>query len=118
MMKILRDHEQQKKNHALRWAAHRLAEYLGSIVKDDEPEEIETYELGQMIKRDKTVEELPSVVYVMQPQSQMEEMGYNDLYYGWDLNHYVPSLIHPNEVLDGALISGSFMPCSSKWSTY
>ncbi|SHJ86987.1 glycine reductase [Dethiosulfatibacter aminovorans DSM 17477] len=110
--------EQQKKNHALRWAAHRLAEYLGSIVKDDEPEEIEVYELGQMIKRDKAVEELPSVVYVMQPQSQMEEMGYNDLYYGWDLNHYVPSLVHPNEVLDGALISGSFMPCSSKWSTY
>ena len=24
----------------------------------------------------------------------------------------------PQEVLDGALISGSFMPCSSKWSTY
>jgi len=26
--------------------------------------------------------------------------------------------MHPNEVLDGAMISGSFMPCSSKWSTY
>lgn len=111
-------HEQQKKNHAIRWAAHRLAEYLGKIVKDLEPEEVETYELGKMIKREKAVEELPSVVYVMQPQSQMEEMGYNDLLYGWDLNHFVPTLMHPNEILDGALISGSFMPCSSKWSTY
>lgn len=111
-------YEQQKKNHAIRWAAHRLAEYLGGIVKNMEPEEVEVYELGQMIKRDKAIEALPSVVYVMQPQSQMEEMGYNDLIYGWDLNHFVPTLVHPNEVLDGAMISGSFMPCSSKWSTY
>lgn len=111
-------YEQQKKNTAIRRAAHRLAEFLGNIVKDLEPEEFETYELGQIIKRDKEIEELPSVVYVMQCQSQMEEMGYNDLVYGWDLNHFIPTLMHPNEVLDGALISGSFMPCSSKWSTY
>ena len=26
--------------------------------------------------------------------------------------------MNPNEVLDGAIIGGSFMPCSSKWSTY
>lgn len=69
-------------------------------------------------RRSSEVRKLPSVVYVMQPQSQMEEMGYNTLFYGWDLNHMVPTLIHPNEVLDGALVSGSFMPCSSKWSTY
>ncbi len=111
-------HEQQKRNHAIRWAAHRLAEYLGGIVKNMQPEEVEIYELEPMIKRNKAIEALPAVVYVMQPQSQMEEMGYNDLLYGWDLNHFVPTLVHPNEVLDGALISGSFMPCSSKWSTY
>lgn len=37
----------------------------------------------------------------MQPQSQMEEMGYNDLIYGWDLNHFVPTFMNPNEILDG-----------------
>ena len=26
--------------------------------------------------------------------------------------------MNPNEVLDGAIISGSFMPASSKWATY
>ena len=26
--------------------------------------------------------------------------------------------MHPNEILDGAMVSGSFMPVSSKWSTY
>ena len=110
--------EQQKKNDALRRAGHKLAEYIGACVKELTPGETEVYELGQMIKRDPEVEKLPSVVYVMQPQSQMEEMGYNDLVYGWDMNHFVPTVMHPNEVLDGALVSGSFMPVSSKWSTY
>ena len=110
--------EQQKKNDALRRAGHKLAEYIAGCVKDLEPEIREIFELGAVIKRSEDVEKLPSVVYVMQPQSQMEELGYNDLVYGWDMNRMLPTFMHPNEVLDGALVSGSFMPVSSKWSTY
>lgn len=111
-------HEQQKKNHAIRWATHRLAEYIGNAVKTLEPEQIDQFILDPITKRSEKLNTLPSVVLVMQPQSQMEALGYNDLVYGWDMNKYVPTLMHPNEVLDGAIISGSFMPCSSKWSTY
>ncbi|NMB13654.1 MAG: betaine reductase [Gallicola sp.] len=111
-------HEQQKKNKAIRWASHLFAEYLGKTVKDLQPDEVEIFELPSLRNRDEAIEKLPSVVLVLQPQSQMEEMGYNDLVYGWDLNHFVPTLMNPNEILDGALISGSFMPSSSKWSTY
>lgn len=110
--------EQQKKNKALRWAGMRLAEYVGSCVKDLEPEDKEVYELEAITKRNNEINKLPSVVMVLQPQSQMEEDGYNDLCYGWDCNRMVPTFMNPNEVLDGAMISGSFMPCSSKWSTY
>lgn len=110
--------EQQKKNRALREAGHKLAEYIALCVKDMEPEEIVPYQLEPITKRSKEVQDLPSVVFVMQPQSQMEEMGYNTLIYGWDANHMLPTFMHPNEVLDGAVISGSFMPCSSKWATY
>jgi glycine reductase len=110
--------EQQKKNKALRWAGHKLAEYIGSVVKDMEPEEVETFELDPVTKRSEDVSKLPSVIFVAQPQAQMEELGYNDLVYGWDTNKMVPVFMHPNEILDGAVISGSFMPCSSKWSTY
>lgn len=110
--------EQQKKNDALRRAGHRLAEYIAQCVKQLQPEDTEVYDLDAMIKRDAGTEKLPSVVYVMQPQSQMEELGYNDLVYGWDMNRMVPTVMHPNEVLDGAIVSGSFMPVSSKWSTY
>lgn len=115
---VFEQKEQQKKNRALRWAGMRLAEYLGACTKDLAPVETEVYELPPITKRDGKVAGLPSVVLVLQPQSQMEEMGYNDLNYGWDCNHMLPTFMHPNEVLDGAMISGSFMPCSSKWSTY
>ena len=115
---VFEQKEQQKKNRALRWAGMRLAEYLGTITKDLTPDEVETFELDPVTKRSKEVNDLPSVVLVLQPQSQMEEGGYNDLNYGWDTNRMLPTFMHPNEVLDGAMISGSFMPCSSKWSTY
>ena len=110
--------EQQKKNTAIRIGSHKFAEYLGNTVKNLEPDDIETLELEPVTKRSEEINKLPSVVLVMQPQSQMEELGYNDLVYGWDMNKFVPTFMHPNEVLDGALISGSFMPSSSKWSTY
>ncbi len=110
--------EQQKKNHALRWGGMYLAEYVGACLKDLKPESEEVFELAPVTKRDEKTNALPSVVLVLQPQSQMEELGYNDLYYGWDTNRMLPTWTHPNEVLDGCMISGSFMPCSSKWSTY
>ena len=110
--------EQQKKNRALRLAGHKLSEYIGACVRPLEPEKIEVFELEPVTKRSAETNNLPSVVYVMQSQSQMEEMGYNDLVYGWDANHMLPTFMNPNEVLDGAIVSGSFMPCSSKWSTY
>ncbi len=111
-------HEQQKKNHALRWAGMRLAEYIGQCVKDMEPENIEVYDLPPLPERDEAVKALPGVVYVLQPQTQMETLGYNTLIYGWDGNHILPTFMHPNELLDGCLVSGSFMPTSSKISTY
>lgn len=111
-------HEQQKKNDALRRAGHKLAEFIGKCVKDLTPESREVYETIPITKRSEAINKLPSVVAVLQPQSQMEAIGYNDLIYGWDMNRYLPTLMSPQEVLDGALVSGSFMPCSSKWSTY
>ena len=111
-------HEQQKRNHALRWAGMRLAEYVGRCVAEMTPEETETWELEPVNRRSAGIQALPSVVYVLQPQTQMEAMGYNTLIYGWDGNHILPTFMHPNEILDGAVVSGSFMPVSSKISTW
>ncbi len=111
-------HEQQKCNHALRWAGHRFAEYLGKIVRELEPLQLEEYDFTPVSEKARQNNGLPNVALVLQPQSQMEIPGYNDLWYGWDLNKFLPTFVSPTEVMDGAMISGSFMPASSKWSTY
>lgn len=111
-------HEQQKCNHALRWAGHRLAEYVGKVIEDVDADDTETYVFDPVLERDEARKDLPNVAIVLQPQSQMEAMGYNDLLYGWDMNHFLPTFMSPTEVFDGCIISGSFMPASSKWSTY
>ena len=111
-------HEQQKCNHALRWAGHRFAEWIGKIAESVEPDATEVYDFDPILKRDQKRNDLPNVAIVLQPQSQMEALGYNDLLYGWDMNRYLPSFLSPTEIFDGAVISGSFMPASSKWSTY
>ncbi len=108
-------YEQQKKNLAIRWASLRLAEYLGAITKNLDSNNIESYKMKDAKDRNNN---LPNVVYMMQSQSQIEEPGFNTLLYGWDMNNFLPTLIHPNEMLDGCFLSGSFMPSSSNWSTY
>lgn len=115
---IFEQKEQQKKNKALRQAVHKLAEYLAGCLKELTTEDWDEYEFRPAAKRSAESPGLPTVVYVMQLQSQMEEEGYNDLVYGWNTNHMVPTFMNPNEILNGAVVSGSFMPCSSKWSTY
>lgn len=110
--------EPRKKDKALRWAGFRLAEYIGKCVRDLEPEEVETYELESISKRSDNINDLPSVVFVPQITAQMDGEIYNELVYGWGANKMLPTYIHPNEILDGAIVGNSFMPSSSKWSTY
>ncbi|MDO5115869.1 MAG: glycine/sarcosine/betaine reductase component B subunit [Synergistaceae bacterium] len=110
--------EQQKRNHAIRWAGLRLAEHIAQCIRDLEPDTLDVYELPPLDARGEEVKKLPGVVYVLQPQTQMEALGYNTLVYGWDGNRMLPTFMHPNEFLDGCLVSGSFMPSSSKISTY
>ncbi len=109
--------EQQKRNLALRWAGIRLAEYLGETVRDLKPEDTEVYSLEPITER-ADIAHLPKVVYITQLDSQMKILGFNTLVYGWDANRMLPSLLHPNEVLDGAITGGSFTPSSSVFATY
>ena len=67
-------YEQQKKNRAIRWASHKFSEYLAKTVLEQTTDDIEEYNFEAVRNRKAEIEKLPSVVLVMQPQSQMEEM--------------------------------------------
>lgn len=82
-------------------AAHLLADYVAKTLKDLEPEEWEEYELepGAAQAEEKG---LPRVAYFMTICSQLA-YGCNDMVFGGDCSNMLSILVHPNEVLDGAL---------------
>jgi glycine reductase len=83
---------------ATRTAGFRLAAHLADCVKSLDAVEKEHFELTPC-------GELPRVVYVYQIQSQA--LWARTFLYGYPLDDQLPILLHPNEVLDGAIVSGN-----------
>lgn len=95
---------------AIRRASLRLAEYLAQRVDDQPPTRAETFELTP------TDADLPRIVYLYQAQSQGTFA--DTLLYGTPIHNLVPTLIHPNETMDGALVSANFVYACFKNPTY
>jgi len=105
--------EKLKSNTYFRLTAHLLAEYVGAVVKDQQPEDWERYELG------KVGGSLPKVALVMHLMTfKKQREGLCTLFYGFDASSILPTLTHPNEVLDGALVSDVLSIAGSRFATY
>ncbi|MDP7643501.1 MAG: glycine/sarcosine/betaine reductase component B subunit [Anaerolineales bacterium] len=97
-------------DNGLRCASLQAAEYLAQATDGGTPDEMQTLQL------DETDEALPRIAYLCQAQSQGI---YSDTYlYGKPIFDMVPTMIHPNEVLDGALVSGNYVYGCFKNPTY
>ena len=96
---------------AVRLAGLKAAVYLGKVCKDMTPDEIEVHELSPV--SDTT---LPRVVYIAPLLS--EGLLHDTYLYGADAKKILPSLIHPNEVMDGAIVSGNCVSACDKHTTY
>jgi glycine reductase len=95
---------------ALRIANLRAAEFLAQLTIGLEPTHTETYELTP------TDSSLPRIVYLYQAQAQGT---LSDTYlYGKTIDNLVPTLIHPNEIMDGAVVSGNYLYACFKNPTY
>jgi len=96
---------------AVRLAGLRAAVYLGKVCKEIAPDEVEVYELSPV-----TDSTLPRVAYVYLLLS--EGLLHDTYVYGVDAKKILPSLIHPNEVMDGAIVSGNCVSACDKHTTY
>ncbi|MBI4320497.1 MAG: hypothetical protein HY675_18565 [Chloroflexi bacterium] len=83
-----------------RSAGLKVASHLARTTLGLEPNAIEIYELGPADGS------LPRVVYV----NQLQEQGLlvHGFVYGQHVENLLPTLIHPNEMLDGAVVSGNY----------
>jgi sarcosine reductase len=91
---------------ALKIAGLKTSAYLARAGRDIDPDETEVFELPPMTARQEGLEGLPRVVYIFQILTlQFEPILGEPVLYGRNVPDMVPTLIHPNEVLDGAITS-------------
>lgn len=95
---------------AVRRAGLRVADHLARLAIDRAPDEVVPFDFSTCDPR------LPRVAYFYQIQGQGNTA---DTYlYGRTIENLVPTLIHPNEVMDGALVSGVHVYAAFKNPTY
>lgn len=100
----------------IRLAGLTAAEFVGEAGRDVEPDEIKTYEMGSHAEESEKYPELPKIAYVEMLISQ--GLLHDGYIYGVNSQLILPTLMHPNEELDGAVISGNCVAACDKITTY
>lgn len=97
-------------------AGLKTSEYLAKFALGTPPDKQEIYEMEALSEKASDAFRLPRVAYLYQIYSHGEMR--DTLYYGEKPRHLIPTLIHPNEVFDGAIITGNYdMPSGMKNET-
>ena len=105
------DHEE-----VVRLAGIKVAEAVGRLGFECEEYESENIEWKPIGEKYQEFPDLPKVVYVYNCMAQ--GLLHDTYFYGRDAKVIVPTMITPNEVMDGAIISGNCVSPGSKTTTY
>ena len=108
--------DKHKYEAALRTAGLKLAVYLAKCCMDSRADEIETFDKGPIAEENAKYPGLPRILYVC--MSIAQGLLHDTYVYGTDLKMSFPFLLHPNEVLDGAVVSGNCVSACDKNTTY
>lgn len=101
-----------------RLAGLEAAAYIARSVHEAgvEADVTETYELPSFAEAMTMHPGLPKVAYLYMLQTQ--GLLHDTYVYGIDAKKIIPTLIHPNEIMDGAIVSGNCVSACDKNSTY
>lgn len=103
--------------HAIKMAGLKAAAYLAVASRNLQPDHLEIYDLLPLPNLDDEVKSLPRIAYIYQLQSQADLC--EPFVYGDNARKLLPTLLHPNELMDGAIVSGNYeMPPCFKNVTY
>lgn len=100
----------------VRLAGLKAAELIGEAGRNVEPDEVLVYEMGSHVEEANKYPNLPKVAYVEMLISQ--GLLHDGYIYGVNSQLILPTLLHPNEELDGAVISGNCVAACDKITTY
>jgi len=91
---------------AQKLAGLKTARYLAQAGQSIEPDEVEIYEIPPLSQITAELEQLPRVAYIFQAYcTSFPAIPGEPILYGDSLRKLIPILVHPNEILDGAIIN-------------
>lgn len=108
--------EKHQYEEAMRVAGLKAAVYLADKCRDAAVDSVEVYEKGTVAEELAKYPDLPPVVHLCMCITQ--GLLHDTYVYGVDLKHCLPTLLHPNEVLDGAMVSGNCVSACDKTTTW
>lgn len=89
---------------AVKKAGLQAAVYLARAARDAAPREVQTFELPPMAFN-RGPKRLPRIAYVFPMHSHQHPTRQNEpVFYGSNVQGFMPTIVHPNEILDGALM--------------
>ena len=103
---------------ALRESGLRLAVRLAEKCRRSAPkaDQVVVFEKGSVVEENAKYPKLPKVLYICMCITQ--GLLHDTYVYATDLKSSLPALMHPNEALDGALVSGNCVSACDKNTTY
>lgn len=98
----------QEYRTALRYAGWRAAVYLAEQCSQSTPDASETFDLPPLPEITTGMEGLPKVGYIYQIWShQSPSQPWDPVLYGDSVRWLLPTVVHPCEVIDGAVLNGA-----------
>jgi glycine reductase len=89
---------------AAKKAGLRAAVYLAAAAKDLEAEETQVYELPPLALN-RGPDDLPQIAYIFPIHSHQHPTHFKEaVFYGSNIQGFMPTVVQPNEILDGALV--------------
>ena len=110
--------EKKEYETALREAGIRLAWYIADKCRDAAIDRSDVYEMADSVegKAAECGSNLPRFVYVCQAISQ--GLLHDTFLYGVDVKQILPTLVQPQEIMDGAMISANCVSACDKQNTF
>jgi len=102
---------------AVRLAALKAAVHLAQAGRDVEAETVEVFELPPAARVPAALSHLPRVAYVFQIHSHQRPTSVDEgILYGDPVRRMLPTVLHPNEILDSAVVRGFMGRNATTWA--
>ena len=112
ILKLTNDIPEQEAHAVIQSAEFKVAFHLAETTRDKTPQDVEVFELGEVEPS------LPRVVHIITCACDAIAPHSDVAFYGLSIRDSLPTLVHPNEFLDGAVTADARRGMGTRITTW